>query len=129
MAMALLLDTCALLWLGNTPERFSVQAIEAIESAPFLYASPISLWEVALKNQMGKLMLAMSPEEWFSTLKSEYGISILQMNEAIALKAATLPLLHRDPADRFIIATAMSRGLTIVTADRRYADYGVQTIV
>lgn len=37
MARALLLDTCALLWLGNTPERFSVQAIEAIESAPFLY--------------------------------------------------------------------------------------------
>ena len=128
MTRSLLLDTCALLWLGNAPERFSVQAIGAIESAPFLYASPISLWEVALKNQMGKLMLAMPPEEWFSALKAEYGISILQMNEAIALRAATLPFLHRDPADRFIIATAMLKDLTVVTADRRYADYGVQTI-
>ncbi len=129
MAKSLLLDTCALLWLGNAPERFSAQAIDAIESASFLYASPISLWEVALKKQMGKLRLEMSPEEWFSTLKSEYGISVLHMNEAIALKAATLPFLHRDPADRFIIATAMLKDLTIVTADHRYADYGVQTIV
>lgn len=129
MTKSLLLDTCALLWLGNAPERFSAHAISSIESAPFLYASPISLWEVALKSQMGKLKLAMPPEEWFSTLKSEYGISVLQMTEAIALKAATLPFLHRDPAGRFIIATAMLKELPIVTADRRYADYGMQTII
>jgi len=63
MTKPLLLDTCALLWLGNAPERFSPQAMEAIESAPFLYASPISLWEVAHKCQLGKLQLSVSAEE------------------------------------------------------------------
>lgn len=51
------------------------------------------------------------------------------MTKAIALKVETLPFLHRDPADRFIIATAMLKELPIVTADRRYADYGMQTII
>jgi len=129
MTKPLLLDTCALLWLGNAPERFSRQAIEAIESAPFLYASPISLWEVAHKCQLGKLQLSVSAEEWFSTLRAEYGITLLPLDEAVMLKAATLPFLHRDPSDRFIIASALLRNLTVVTADRRYAGYGVVTML
>jgi len=128
MTESLLLDTCALLWLGNAPERLTASAIEAIESAPILHASPISLWEVALKSQLGKLRLSVSPEEWFETLKAEYGIAVLPLNEAVMLKSATLPFLHRDPADRFIIATALLRNLPVVTGDRRYAEYGVKTI-
>jgi len=125
---SLLLDTCALLWLGNAPENLSRQAADGIESAPILYASPISLWEVSLKCVLGKLELAVSPQEWFETLKAEYGITTLPLDESVMLKAASLPFHHRDPADRFIIATALLRNLTIVTGDHRYAEYGVQTI-
>jgi len=128
MTRSLLLDTCALLWLGNSPESFSFQATADIESAPILYASPISLWEVSLKCALGKLELSVSPQEWFDTLKAEYGISVLPLDESVMLKSASLPMHHRDPADRFIIATALLRNLTVVTKDSRYAAYGVQTI-
>ena len=128
MTRSLLLDTCALLWLGNAPERFSAQAISEIESAPILYASPISLWEVALKCQTGKLQLEVTPEVWFDTLKSEYGIVLLPLNEEVMLKSATLPFHHRDPADRFIIASAMLRNLPVVTGDHRFSEYGIVTL-
>ena len=128
MTRSLLLDTCALLWLGNAPERFSAQAISEIESAPILYASPISLWEVALKCQTGKLKLEVTPEVWFDTLKSEYGIVLLPLNEDVMLKSASLPFHHRDPADRFIIASAMLRNLPVVTGDHRFGEYGIVTL-
>ena len=63
MTRPLMLDTCALLWLGGSSERFSADTVEAIETAAFLYASPISLWEIAFKVKLGKLHLELSPEE------------------------------------------------------------------
>jgi len=126
---SLLLDTCALLWLGSAPENLSPQASADIESAPILYASPISLWEVSLKCALGKMELAVAPQEWFDTLKAEYGITVLPLDESVMLKSASLPFHHRDPADRFIISTALLRNLTVVTGDRRFAEYGVRTIV
>lgn len=128
MTSSLLLDTCALLWLGNSPECLTTQTIDAVETAPILYASPISLWEVAMKCRIGKLELSVSPEEWFETLKTEYGISMLPLDEAVLSKSASLPFIHRDPADRFIIATALLYNLVVVTKDRRYSEYGVRTI-
>lgn len=128
MNESLLLDTCALLWLGNAPENLSDSAITAIETAPVLYASPISLWEVTLKCSLGKLELAVTSQEWFDTLKIQYGITLLPLDESVMMKSAVLPFHHRDPADRFIIASALLCNLTVVTKDHRYAAYGVRTI-
>ncbi len=128
MPKALLLDTCALLWLGGAPERLSPAAKRRIEAADFVYASPISLWEVAFKCELGKLRLATAPEEWFEILKEDFGISVLPLTEAVAAKAARLPLHHRDPADRFIIASALVKQIPVVTGDRRFPFYGVTTL-
>ena len=129
MNKSLLLDTCALLWLGNSSERFSPAAIERIETAPYLYASPISLWEIALKWRLGKLQIQMIPEKWFAALKAEYGIIMLPLDESVMNKAAALPLIHKDPADRFIIATALLWDIQVVTGDHRFSVYGVSTVL
>ena len=82
-----------------------------IENAWYLYASPVSLWEIIFKCQIGKMELKQSPRDWFKQLKDEYDIKMLPLTEEAAALAAELPLHHRDPADRFIIATAKLNNL------------------
>lgn len=125
---SLLLDTCALLWLGGDPERLSASARRRISIVPSLYASPVSIWEIALKHRLGKLELSLPPEEWFGVLQKAYGFTLLPLDEEVMLTAARLPLHHRDPADRFIIATAQIHLLEVVTADSRFAQYGIKTL-
>ena len=125
---SLLLGTCALLWLGGAPERLSPVARMRIEQTPFIHVSPVSLWEIALKYRLGKLELSMPPGDWFETLKSAYGFSLLPLDEYVMLESAKLPLFHRDPADRFIIATAKIHSLDVVTGDVRFAQYGINTL-
>jgi len=125
---SLLLDTCALLWLGGDPERLSASARRRISIVPSLYASPVSIWEIALKHRLGKLELSLPPEEWFGVLQKAYGFTLLPLDEEVMLTAAQLPLHHRDPADRFIIATAQIHLLEVVTADSRFAQYGIKTL-
>ena len=125
---SLLLDTCALLWLGAAPGRLSLPTRMRIEQTPFIHVSPVSLWEIALKYKLGKLELSLPPGEWFGTLKRAYGFSLLPLDESVMLESARLPLFHRDPADRFIIATAKIHSLDIVTGDGRFAQYGVNTL-
>ena len=124
----LLLDTCALLWLGGAPEKLSESARRRIETTPLLCASPISLWEITLKHTLGKLGLSLPPREWFDKLREAYGIMLLPMDEDVMVHAAHLPFIHKDPADRFIIATALLHSIAIVTGDTRFAEYGVETI-
>ena len=127
----LLLDTCAFIWIAVSPERLSKSALRRIEQAPVLYASAVSAWEIAFKWRTGKLELPISPEEFVGRVKGEYGIIMLPVEEEAMLKAAGLPLIHRDPADRFIISisTALLRSFDVVTSDRRFAQYGVNTLI
>lgn len=125
---SLLLDTCALLWLGGAPERLSRTARMRIEQTPFIHVSPVSIWEIALKHRLGKLKLSLPPDMWFAKLKWAYGFSLLPLDESVMLESARLPLFHRDPADRFIIATAKIHSLDVVTGDARFAQYGVNTL-
>lgn len=125
----LLLDTCALIWIAVSPERLSKRALRKIEQSPTLYASAVSAWEIAFKWRTGKLILPVPPEEFVGRVKGKYGIVMLSVEEETMMKAASLPLIHRDPADRFIISTALLRSLDVVTGDRRFAQYGVNTLV
>ena len=125
----LLLDTCALIWIAVSPERLSKRALRKVEQSPTLYASAVSAWEIAFKWRTGKLVLPVPPEDFIGRVKGRYGIVMLSVEEETMMKAASLPLIHRDPADRFIISTALLRSLDVVTGDRRFAQYGVNTLV
>jgi PIN domain nuclease of toxin-antitoxin system len=126
-AVNVLLDTCALLALasGDLPDV----AAAALRKAPEAYVSVVSPWEVAIKVAGGKLRLLSPPAAWFSGLVDRYDLREVPLDAAIACAAAALPLLHRDPFDRVIVALAQAHGLTILTSDENIPKYpGVTTL-
>jgi PIN domain nuclease of toxin-antitoxin system len=120
----ILLDTCTLLWLAIEPKRLTAAAKEAIGgSGEFAHVSAISAWEIAWKHRCGRLKLRLSPEAWFPLALEQHELRELSLTAAICLRMAALPGLHRDPADRFLIATAQELNLTLVTPDPQIRQY------
>lgn len=126
--MNLLLDTCALLWLGMGGGDLGPAARRRIEAAPALYYSSISAWELARLAQEGKIALGVPPGDFLADLADQYGLASIPPTDETMLRAAQLPDIHKDPADRIIIATALLRNLPVVTGDARFPQYGVRTI-
>ena len=128
MRGSLLLDTCAILWLVSDQGKLTSDARIAIRDAPVAYYSAISAWEISLKAATGKLSLPLSPREWFSRVAAKHGLERIALSEDILFRSTELPWFHRDPADRFIIATALAENLPVVSADPRFSRYGVKTL-
>ena len=128
MTETLLLDTCALLWLASGSRNLSKAARSAISDAQMVCVSPVSAWEIAIKVSRGKIVLPCTAREWFNAVVRLYDIDVLKLSSDDMLKAAELPWLHNDPADRFIIATALANNFTVVTSDGNFPRYGVRTI-
>ncbi len=120
--MRLLLDGQALMWSLQEPERLADEASAAIR-APVndVQVSVASLWELSIKQAIGKLTVAGDLREHVA-LQSFAELPVLG-EHAVAVR--DLPLHHRDPFDRMLIAQARCEGLTIVTSDRAFAAYDV----
>ena len=121
----ILLDTCAILWLAHDHGKLSADIRTRIDRATAVYVSAISGFEIGLKHRAGKLTLPMPPAEWLKGVIEHHSLSLLELDLDICVKASELPPIHRDPCDRFIIATAISKGIPVVTGDKRFAEYGV----
>lgn len=123
--MRLLLDTHALLWSLAEPERIAEDARTAIEDGRNeVLVSAASAWEVAIKRAMGKLEV---PDDLGSEIDAAaFGSLAITVEHALA--AGALPLHHRDPFDRMLVAQAALEGLTIVTRDPRFEPYEVPTL-
>jgi len=122
-----LLDTCALVALagGELPDG----AAAALGKAPEAYVSVVSAWEVAIKVAGGKLRLLEPPVQWFLGLVERSDLREVPLDARVACAAAALPLLHRDPFDRVIVALAQAHGLTVLTSDENILRYpGVTTL-
>ena len=128
--MRLLLDTHALLWALLEPDYLSAEAAEAIaDGKNQVLISAASAFEIALKQTIGKLRLPGPAREWLPDRVGLLGeTSWLPVSEQHALCAGGLPLLHRDPFDRLLIAQALEEGLTLVSRDRHLAQYGVSIL-
>ena len=122
----MLLDTCAILWLAEGGHRISKKTRERIEAAPVVFVSAISAFEIAIKCRSGKLKLPVSPAEWFQGVVEHHGLAVHPLDWDVCLAAAELPPVHKDPCDRFIIATAKRYRLTVVTGDPIFSSYGVE---
>ncbi|MCG8570856.1 MAG: type II toxin-antitoxin system VapC family toxin [Spirochaetes bacterium] len=125
----MLLDTCALLWLAHQRENFSEEILKKMDEIPVLYVSAISAFEISLKYNQGKLILPAQPIDWFKTIVDHHYISIVDLNVDICIKATQLPQIHKDPCDRFIIATAMLYSIPVITGDEKFKEYGVQVVL
>ncbi|MHB1468668.1 MAG: type II toxin-antitoxin system VapC family toxin [Solirubrobacteraceae bacterium] len=122
--MRLLLDTHVVLWELSGARTVSARAREAIEQAGELLFSVASFAEIGVKASVGKLSV---PASLHDHLLSS-GVRVLGLDAEHGLRVAELPLHHRDPFDRLLIAQAIAEQLAIVTADRRFAAYGVPVI-
>jgi PIN domain nuclease of toxin-antitoxin system len=121
-----LLDTQCWLWMQVSPERFSPVALELVGSGSNeLYLSAASCWEIAIKFALGKLPLPVPPAEYVPGRMETSGVLALPVTVRHALQVAALPLHHRDPFDRLLIAQAQAEGLHLLTADRQMAAYDV----
>ena len=122
--MKLLLDTCALLWLAESPWQLSEKSRRMIlENPAELFVSAISAFEVGVKHRKGKLDLKHPPGQWWKLATGHHRVSVLPVTDDIALSSTALPGIHHDPCDRIIIATADDIGATILTPDHLIAQY------
>ena len=124
----LLVDTCAIIWLATGDRKLSQFARDAMRDAELLCFSSISIWEIARLVKVGDLEIPVSPARLAEMLVERYDMNEFPINNSIALRSSALPEIHKDPADRFIIATALLNDFTVVTGDHRFAEYGVETI-
>jgi PIN domain nuclease of toxin-antitoxin system len=123
--MRLLLDTNALLWWMHGVERLGPRATAAIVSGENdRFVSVASIWEIRLKQSIGKLDIA---DDFLERLAEE-PFAILAIELRHADRVGALPWHHRDPFDRLLIAQAAVETLDIVTSDRRFALYGVGVV-
>ena len=124
----LVLDTCALLWLAAGSSRLSGAALKTIDNASITYVSAISAWEISLKVARDKLRLPLPPQEWFDSALAQHNLLVAPLDLDVLFSASQLPRHHRDPADRFVIATALKNDAAIVTGDQKISMYDVRTI-
>jgi len=124
----ILLDTHAWVWWVADPDRLSTPAADVLararEQEEPVYLSSISVWEVAMLVEKGRLELTMDVADWVAHSEAVPWIEFVPVTNHLALRSVRLPDgLHPDPADRLIVATARYLGVPLVTRDRKLQDY------
>jgi PIN domain nuclease of toxin-antitoxin system len=123
----LLLDTHVLLWAIDRPTLLSKRAKQAITSeANELYASVVSLWEIALKVQTGKLSLPATPAYFESNLRKAGIRGYVPISLTHVYEMMSLPPVHKDPFDRMLVAQANAESMTLVSKDEILSEYPVK---
>lgn len=120
----LLLDTHTLIWFLENDPSIPDLTRERIEAANIAYVSIASLWEIAIKLSIGKLPLQSSYESVELQLTAT-GLTILPISFANTVQIRYLPLHHRDPFDRILVAQALNRNLTLISRDEQLDAYSV----
>jgi len=121
----ILLDTHAWIWWVNDPKKLSKKARETINDAAKnegFYISSFSSWELGMLVNKGRLMLDRDISDWVAASEALPFINFVPINNRIALKSIELDL-HPDPADRIIVATALSLGASMVTKDEKLRSF------
>lgn len=90
--------------------------------------SAVSAWEIAIKSQLGRLKLTAPLHTWMPEELEREGFEMLEVTVRHAVAVAALPALHADPFDRLLIAQARLEGLTIVTSDAAFENYGIRLL-
>ena len=123
--MKYLLDTHALLWTIFEPDKLSTEAQEVIlDRDNIICVSLISLWEISIKQSIGRLDI---PEEFYEVVRTG-GFEILPLTMMQIEQYRTLPLHHRDPFDRMLVVQAQQQKLTLITRDSEISKYNLEIL-
>jgi PIN domain nuclease of toxin-antitoxin system len=118
--MQLLLDTIIWIWSVADPGRLSAKVRSALKAPDAeLWLSPISVWEAMQLVQRGRIVAEGTPADVVDEMLRAVPQRMAPLTHEVAMASCQLKLPHRDPADRFLAATAKINGLTLVTSDRR----------
>jgi PIN domain nuclease of toxin-antitoxin system len=127
--MRLLLETHIFLWFISGDKRLPDKMRDSIrDTSNDVYLSVVSLWEMIVKYQIGKLPLPEHPQSYVPRQRERHLIASLSLGETSVTRLAELPSLHRDPFDRMLICQALESNLTIVTVDEAIQAYAVNTM-
>jgi|SRR6185369_4623662 PIN domain nuclease of toxin-antitoxin system len=127
--MRLLIDSHALIWYVDQHQQLSPASHAAIsDPSNDLLLSAGSIWEIAIKIGLGKLVLTQPFSLWMSQALDDLGITVLPITVENADAQASLPKHHNDPFDRLIVAQALIEKVSIVSADARMDAYGITRI-
>lgn len=128
MSMKILLDTHVLLWVAGDPAQLSAHARKLLEDPQNqLYFSAASLWEISIKNKLGRTDFKVDLPVLRRNLL-DYGFEEIVINSTHTLAVEALPNIHKDPFDRMLIAQTIVEGITLMTADSAVAEYPVAVI-
>jgi PIN domain nuclease of toxin-antitoxin system len=123
--MKLLLDTHILMWAAGNPERLSTDARTLLNDPESeLFFSAASLWEIAIKNNLGRADFQVNARLLRRGLLDN-GYQELAISSVHAVSIDSLPMIHKDPFDRILVAQAMVEGITLLKADSVVAQYPV----
>jgi PIN domain nuclease of toxin-antitoxin system len=126
--MKYLLDTHTILWFFDNTEKLTKKAFDVIlDLDSKKYVSIVSAWEVAIKISLGKLKFDGGVANFFSKIE-ENGFKLFSIAEEQIKQVEQLPLLHRDPFDRLLIASAITEEMTFVTGDINIQQYNISWI-
>ena len=125
--MRILLDTQVFLWMHVSSARMSSTARATLrDGANTLLFSAVSSWEIAIKYALGRLSLPDLPSRYVTDRIRTSGLTPVAIEHVHALRVEGLPLHHRDPFDRLLVAQAMELGVPIMTADSAFASYEIE---
>jgi PIN domain nuclease of toxin-antitoxin system len=125
----ILLDTQVWLWVLGEPGRLSATGRARLRSpANSFYLSAANIWEIVIKHAVGKLRLPDEPVAYLRGRLAETPAAVLPITHEHALQLVLLPLHHRDPFDRILIAQAQVEGLHLMTADQQFRSYPVNLV-
>ena len=126
--MKLLLDTHTFIWMDSDPGRLSVTAAAALrDPANEVWLSVVSVWEMAIKADLGKLVLR-QPLDQIVRDQQANGVQIVPVQLTHVLRVVGLPAAHKDPFDRLLVAQSVTEGMDLVTADPIFAHYPVRVV-
>lgn len=125
--MNCLLDTCTFLWIIAGAKELSPTAKELFTNpANDIWLSVVSLWEISVKQALGKLLLPSPMERFLLEQRERHGIAVLPLQERAVLHLHKLPPLHRDPFDRMLICQAIEHDCLLLTPDPLITQYPVR---
>ncbi len=128
-AVRYLLDTHTFIWLASAPEALSENVrLLAEDPENELMLSAASGWETALLHKLGRIELAAEPSLFVPEVIHDLDLTPVNINFDTAISAATLPLIHRDPFDRLLVATALKKKIPLLSRNSILTEYGITVI-
>jgi PIN domain nuclease of toxin-antitoxin system len=128
--LGLLLDTHIILWSAAEPDKLTLNVKKALNNdLNELWFSPISVWEILLLAEKGRISLGSNIEKAVRDMFNTIPLKEAVINSEVAIQSRIVNLPHQDPADRFLAATAAVYDLTLVTADTKIIDAGTVAVL